>query len=100
MPVIGDRELRFRVNVGPTNGDVAPENYGSIHDLSAMPQAPAGRDAGPPTAILESCRMKFESHQDRAGGMANRTFPRLPCRRRFESMPPAVTSKTRYSRGH
>jgi hypothetical protein len=47
MPVIGDRELRVRVNVGPTSGDIAPENYGSIHDLSAMPQAPAGRDAPP-----------------------------------------------------
>src|SRR5438093_652243 len=45
MLVIGDPELRFRVNVKPTNRDVAQENYGLIHDLSAMPPARAGRDA-------------------------------------------------------
>ncbi|MEH2622551.1 hypothetical protein V1292_000606 [Bradyrhizobium sp. AZCC 1719] len=28
MLVIGGRELRFRVNVGPTVNDAAPENYG------------------------------------------------------------------------
>src|SRR5829696_4845731 len=39
MLVIGGRELGFRVNVRPTNSDVAPENYGPIHDLSAIPQA-------------------------------------------------------------
>jgi len=32
MLVIGDRELRFRVNVKPTSSDVAQENYGLIHD--------------------------------------------------------------------
>ena len=46
MPVIGDPELRFRVNVRPTNGDVAPQNYGSFHDLSAIPAAHAGRNTG------------------------------------------------------
>jgi hypothetical protein len=43
---------------------------------------------------------EIRAMEDRAGGMANRMFPRLPCRRRFESMPDATTSKTRYSRGH
>ncbi|MEH2525485.1 MULTISPECIES: hypothetical protein [unclassified Bradyrhizobium] len=50
MPVIGDRELRFRVNVGPTASD-AQENYGSFHDLSAIPPACTGRDAGLPKAF-------------------------------------------------
>jgi hypothetical protein len=68
--------------------------------LSAIPPPHAGRDAGLPKAIFEFYRMKFETIEDRAGGMANRIFPRLPCRHRFESMPPAATSKTRYSRGH
>ena len=45
MLVIGDRELRFRVNVGPTNSDVAQENYGLILVLSAIPPARASRDA-------------------------------------------------------
>jgi hypothetical protein len=62
MLVIGGRELRFRVNVGPTNSVAAQENYVSIHDLSAIPQASTGRDAGLPKAIFESCTMKFESH--------------------------------------
>jgi hypothetical protein len=78
---------------------VAQENYGLIHDLSAIPPVRAGRDAGLPKAI-EFCRMKFRAVEDRAGGMANKIFPRLPCRRRFESMPAAATSKTRRSRGH
>jgi hypothetical protein len=47
MLVIGDPELRFRVNVKPTSRDVAQENYGLIHDLSAIPPARAGRDAPP-----------------------------------------------------
>jgi hypothetical protein len=51
MLVIGDRELRFKVNVRPTDSDVAQENYGLIHDLSAIPQASAGRDAGLPKAL-------------------------------------------------
>ena len=89
MLVIGDRELQFRVNVGPTNSDVAQENYGVIHDLSAIPQASAGRDAGQPKAIFEFCGIKFRAFEGRAGGMANRIFPRLPCRRRFETMPPS-----------
>ena len=42
MLVIGVRELRFRVNVRPTHRDVAQENYGLIHDLSAMSPARAG----------------------------------------------------------
>ena len=46
MLVISDPELRFRVNVKPTNRDVAQENYGLIHDLSAIPLAlPAGMRA-------------------------------------------------------
>lgn len=67
MLVIGAPESRFRVNVGPTNSDVAQENYGLIHDLSGIPPAPAGQDAGRPKAIFKFCRMKFES-------------PRGPCR--------------------
>ena len=48
MLVIGDPELRFRVNVKPTNRDVAQENYGLIHDLSAIPPAlPDGMRAAP-----------------------------------------------------
>ena len=46
MPVIGDRELRFRVNVKPTGSVITPKNYGSFHDLSAIPPARAGRDTG------------------------------------------------------
>jgi hypothetical protein len=97
MPVIGGRELGFRVNVRPTNSDVAPENYGfticqPCHRL-------AGDEAGLPKATFESCRMKSKAIEDRAGGMANRIFPRLPCRRRFESMPAAATSKTRIRAG-
>ena len=98
MPVIGDREFKFRVNVTRTNGGFAQENYGLFYDLSALPTA--GRHAGPPNAIAGFCGVKFQAVEDRACGMANRIFPRLPCRRRFESMPPAVTSKTRWSRGH
>jgi hypothetical protein len=37
MRVIGDRELRFRVNVRPTNRDFSQENYGFFHGLSAIP---------------------------------------------------------------
>jgi hypothetical protein len=76
------------------------EELRTIHDLSAIPPVHAGRDAGLPAAIFEFCRMKFEAIEHRAGDMANRIFPRLPCRRRFESMPAAATSKTRCSRGH
>jgi hypothetical protein len=46
MRVIGDRELRFKVNVKPTDSVIAPKNYGSFHDLSAIPPARAGRDTG------------------------------------------------------
>ena len=46
MLVIGGRELRFRVNVRPTGSVIAPKNYGSFHDLSAIPPPPAGRDTG------------------------------------------------------
>jgi hypothetical protein len=46
MLVIGDRELRFRVNARPTSSAVAPQNYGSFHDLSAISPARASRDAG------------------------------------------------------
>jgi hypothetical protein len=48
MLVIGGPELRFRVNVKPTNSGVAQENYGLIHDLSAIPPARTGRDTGLP----------------------------------------------------
>jgi hypothetical protein len=44
MPVIGDREFKFRVNVTRTNSGFAQENYGLFHDLSALPTA--GRHAG------------------------------------------------------
>jgi hypothetical protein len=63
MLVIGDPELRFRVNVGPTTSDVAQENYGLIHDLSAITPSARWGDAGLPKAIFEFCRMKFESHR-------------------------------------
>ena len=63
MLVIGDPESRFRVNVRPTNSAIAPQNYGSFHDLSAIPPARAGRDTGLLNAVLEFCRMKFESHR-------------------------------------
>jgi len=46
MLVIGDPESRFRVNVRPTNSAIAPQNYGSFHDLSAIPPARAGLDTG------------------------------------------------------
>jgi len=87
MPVIGDREFKFRVNVTRTNGGFAQENYGLFYDLSALPTA--GRHAGPPNAIAEFCGVKFPANEDRACGMANRIFPRLPCRHRFETMPPS-----------
>jgi hypothetical protein len=99
MPVIGDRESRFRVNVRPTNGDVAQQNYGA-HLRFVSHTAVTGRRGCLPKAILEFCEMKFQAREGRAGGMANTIFPRLPCRRRFESMPAAATSKTRRSRGH
>jgi hypothetical protein len=40
MLVIGDLKLLVRVNVGPTAGAVARENYGSFYDLSAMARDP------------------------------------------------------------
>ena len=43
MPVIGDCEFKFRVNVTRTNGGFAQENYGLFYDLSALPTA--GRHA-------------------------------------------------------
>jgi hypothetical protein len=49
--------------------------------------------------MFEFCGMKFRAIEGRADGMANRIFPRLPCRRRFETMPAAATSKTRRSCG-
>src|SRR5258705_8624442 len=99
MLVIGDRWLRFRVNVRPTNRAIAPDNYGSFHDLSAIP--PARRPGyGPPNATLEFCWMKFRAAEDRACGMANRIFPRLPSSHRFETMIVVTTSKTRCSCGH
>ena len=94
MRVIGDRESRFRVNGRPTNSDVAQQIYGLIHDLSAIP--PTRSALG---GLLRIFREESPTREGRAGGMANRIFPRLPCRRRFESMPAAATSKTRYSRG-
>ena len=101
MLVIGGRELRFRVNVRRTDSALAPKNYGLVHDLSAIPTAaPAAGIRGFAERDLEFCRMKFRAIEDRAGGMANRIFPRLPCRHRFETMPAATTSKTRHSRGH
>ena len=39
MPVIGDREFKFRVNVTRMSGGFAQENYGLFHDLSAIPTA-------------------------------------------------------------
>src|SRR6266446_161225 len=59
----------------------------------------AGRDAGPPKAN-EFCGMKFRAVEDRACGMANRIFPRLPSSHRFETMMAVTTSKTRCSCGH
>ena len=97
MLVIGDRSLRFRVNAKPTAGDAAQENYGLIHDLSAMPPVPAGTRAAERNARI--LRGEIPSSEDRACDMANKIFPRLPCRHRFETMPAAATSKTRYSRG-
>src|SRR3954463_10049872 len=86
MLVIGGRKLRFRVNVKRTISVIAPKNYGSFHDLSAIPAATAGPGYRPPNAFLEFCRMKFRAIEGRACDMANRIFPRLPCRRRFDSM--------------
>lgn len=39
MPVIGDREFKFRVNVTRTSSGFAQQNYGLFHDLSALPTA-------------------------------------------------------------
>jgi hypothetical protein len=64
MLVIGDPELRFRVNVRPTNDDVAQENYGLIHDLSDVSPARAGRDTGLAESIFEFCGMKFQTLED------------------------------------
>src|SRR5258705_1001410 len=97
MLVIGGLELRFRVNVRPTNRDVGQEKYGLFRDLSAMP--PARARTGMRASLFEFCGMKFRPLEGRAGSMANRIFPRLPCRPRFESMPAAATSKTHHSRG-
>jgi hypothetical protein len=44
MPVIGDCEFKFRVNVTRTHGALAQENYGLLYDLSALPTA--GRHVG------------------------------------------------------
>ena len=68
MLVIGPRELRFQSKCRTNDSGAAQENYGPIHDLSAIPPARAGRAAGKPKAIFEFCGMKFES-------------PRGPCRR-------------------
>ena len=46
MLVIGDRELRFRVNVRPTNSGIAPENYGLISRFVSHTSQPRGRDTG------------------------------------------------------
>jgi len=62
MPVIGGRELGFRVNVRPTNSDVAPENYGPIHDLSAMPQA-RWRRGGPAESHFRILQNEIESYR-------------------------------------
>ena len=43
MPVIGDREFKFTVNVTRTSSGFAQQNYGLFHDLSALPTA--GRHA-------------------------------------------------------
>ena len=43
MPVIGDREFKFRVNVTRTSSGFAQQNYGLFYDLSALPTA--GRHA-------------------------------------------------------
>jgi hypothetical protein len=96
MLVIGDRSLRFRVNAKPTASGAAQENYGLIHDLSAIPPVPAGARAAERNAGI--LRGEIPSAEDRACDMANKIFPRLPCRRRFESMP--APSKTRHWRGH
>jgi hypothetical protein len=76
MPVIGYRESHFSVNARPTDSDVTPQNYGLIYDSSAIPSARPGR--GPAEAVLEFCGMKFRAIEDPSGGMANRTFTRLP----------------------
>jgi hypothetical protein len=44
--------LRFRVNVGPTDSDVAPENYGPFTICQPYRRPALGRDAGPPKAIV------------------------------------------------
>ena len=51
MLVIGDRELRFRVNVKPTGSVITPKNYGSFHDLSAIPAAARGPEYRPLNAL-------------------------------------------------
>ena len=63
MRVIGDREFIFTVNVTRTSRGFAQENYGLIHDLSAITPSARWGDAGLPKAIFEFCRMKFESHR-------------------------------------
>jgi hypothetical protein len=75
MLVIGGRELRFRVNVRPTNSDIAPENYGpfTICQPYRRPRCGASRK---PFSNLAGRNSK--AIEDRAGGMANRIFPRLP----------------------
>jgi len=50
MPVIGDCEFKFRVNVTRTNGGFAQENYGLFHDLSAI--LPRRVACGPRVAVL------------------------------------------------
>ena len=63
MLVIGDPELQIQSKCRTNDSDVAQENYGLIHDLSAIPPARAGGMRSLPKAIFEFCRMKFESHR-------------------------------------
>ena len=78
MPVIGDREFKFRVNVTRTDSGSLRRTTGSF--TICQPYRPPGgmRSA---ECNAEFCRVKFQAIEDRACGMANRIFPRLPCRR-------------------
>ena len=63
MLVIGERKIRFRVNVGPTDRPSSPKNYGPVDDLSAI----TGRGIEPTGAVTARFRTMNSGHQHPAG---------------------------------
>ena len=63
MLVIGDPELQFRVNVGPTTNDATQENYGSFTICQPYRRpAPAGMREAPPKASFRILQDEIPHH--------------------------------------